>query len=408
MTDHRSPGAAEEKLKRQAAADLESVRVRLLLDQPFIGAILIRQNLIPVCDFRCPTAATDRRNIFVDPAFYFSLTAAERRFLLAHEVWHTVYLHFLRRGDHDPRRFNIAADMEVNEALRNEGFTVPVHALLPPREWRGLNAEAICEKLPTDREPPSPWFDTHLEKDRSDLPAVAGVRPENGGEPPVVDPDFRTEFGDDPEKSVREKVLEAAVQYEKLRGDLPDHLTRIVRRFRTGKLPWRELLAQFVTGAFGGTRRWLPPNRRYISRGLYLQSRRADRLQAVLAVDTSGSTARYLKLFAAELTGLLNSFGEYELTVICCDAAIQSVETYTGDHPFSGEKIDFRGGGGTDFEPVFRHVEKNLPDTRLLLYFTDGCGDVPEPPGYPVIWVVPPDGGGALPWGYELRLPAGE
>ena len=61
----RSPNEKEEKLKVQAAAELEADRVRLLLDQPFIGAFLIRQNLIPVVDSRCETAATDGQNIFV-------------------------------------------------------------------------------------------------------------------------------------------------------------------------------------------------------------------------------------------------------------------------------------------------------------------------------------------------------
>ena len=44
----RSPNAGEEKLKLKASAELEADRVRLLMDHPFVGAILIRQNLIPV------------------------------------------------------------------------------------------------------------------------------------------------------------------------------------------------------------------------------------------------------------------------------------------------------------------------------------------------------------------------
>ena len=94
--EYRSPNSQEEKLKSKAAQSLESDRVRLLMDQPFVGAILIRQNLIPVVDSRCPTACTDGQNIFVNPEFYLAMSPAERRFLLAHEVWHTVYLHFLR------------------------------------------------------------------------------------------------------------------------------------------------------------------------------------------------------------------------------------------------------------------------------------------------------------------------
>ena len=95
MMEFRSPNAEEEKLKVKAAAELEADRVRLLMDQPFVGAFLIRQNLVPVVDCRCETAATDGQNIFVDPVFYLNLKPGERRFLLAHEVWHTVFLHFL-------------------------------------------------------------------------------------------------------------------------------------------------------------------------------------------------------------------------------------------------------------------------------------------------------------------------
>ena len=162
--DFRHPNIQEQELKKKTVQSLEFDRVRLLMDQPFIGGILIRQNLVPVIDCRCPTAMTDGKNIFVNPFFYFSLKAAERRFLLAHEVWHTVYMHFLRRGSRKTERFNIACDMEVNEMLRQQNFSLPRSALLPPREWRGLNAESIYEKLPDYPEPPPEPFDVHWQK----------------------------------------------------------------------------------------------------------------------------------------------------------------------------------------------------------------------------------------------------
>ena len=95
-----------------------------------------------------------------------------------------------------------------------------------------------------------------------------------------------------------EKVIESAVQYEKLRGTLPGNIKKIVEQFQTVKINWRELLAQYLTPCFGSSRRWLPPNRRYISSGLYLQSRRDTFFQAVLAIDTSASTLDDLDLFA--------------------------------------------------------------------------------------------------------------
>lgn len=402
--DFRQPNIQEQELKKKTAQSLEFDRVRLLMDQPFIGGILIRQNLVPVIDCRCPTATTDGKSIFVNPEFYFSLKVAERRFVLAHEVWHTVYMHFLRRGSRKTARFNIACDMEVNEMLRQQNFSVLPNAVLPPCQWQGLNAESIYEKLPDYPELPPEPFDVHLQK--GETPSFPDYG--SGGGDPVIDSDFKVDFGNDPEEHIREKVIESAVQYEKLRGTLPGSIKKIVVQFQTAKLNWRELLAQYLTPCFGSSRRWLPPNRRYISSGLYLQSRRDTFLQAVLALDTSGSTSDYLEFFAAELTVLFNSFGQYELSVICCDAKIQSVKTYTQDSPFDGRNIRFQGGGGTSFIPVFQYVEENLPQTQILLYFTDGYGDVPEVPGFPVLWVITPGGRNSIPWGYEIKLPEAE
>ena len=399
MMKFRPPNEQEEKRKKAAAEILEADRVRLLMEQPFTGAVLIRMNLIPVVDHRCSTAATDGQNIFVNPDFYLKFSPAERRFLLAHEVWHTVYLHFLRRGGRDRGLFNIAADMEINSMLRQERFKVPDSALLPPESWKGLNAEEIYEKLRKKRQKPeNKVLDVHLEPEKP-----AEEEPGTDGEA-VVDPDYRVDFGRAPEDLAREKVMAAAAQYARLRGTLPSNLRKIVEEFRAGKLNWKELLGQFVTSFFGGSRRWLPPNRRYISGGLYLQSRRDARIQAVLAIDTSGSTTNDLPQFAAELVGLLNSFGQYELTVICCDAKVHSVETYTQDRPFDGKKVVFQGGGGTKFTPVFEHIREKLPEPQLLIYFTDGFGDVPKQPPYPVMWVITPNGENRIPWGYEVKL----
>ena len=402
----RSPNPQEEKLKIKASGSLEADRVRLLIDQPFVGAFLIRQNLIPVVDSRCETAATDGQNIFVNPVFYLGLSPAERRFLLAHEVWHSVYLHFLRRNGRDRELFNIATDMEINFMLKHERFKLPDSALLPPAGLEGLNAEEIYEELlklpasggrPLDSHPePGDPKEVTPENNDSDCDG-------NGSGEIIFDPDYKVDFGSHPEEQVREKVIEAAVQCEKMRGTLPGNIAQIVENFRSGKLHWKEILAQFVTSCFGGSRRWLPPNRRYISGGLYLQSRRDMQLKAVLAVDTSGSTGNDLPVFAGELSNLLNSFGQYELKVICCDSDIQSVQTFSDVSPFDG-KINFPGGGGTSFSPVFEYLEKEAEAPNLLIYFTDGYGDTPKKPPYPVLWVITRNGKNFIPWGMETNF----
>lgn len=165
-------------------------------------------------------------------------------------------------------------------------------------------------------------------------------------------------------------------------------------------------MAQFVTSCYGGSRRWLPPSRRHIGSGLYLQSSRKERLNAVVAVDTSGSTTGDLPQFFSELNSLLNSFGDYELTVIQCDCEIQKVETFDGYNPFHAPEWETCGHGGTDFRPPFDYVaEHSEVNPSCLIYITDGCGPAPDhAPAYPVLWLLTSDGAKPAEWGLELRL----
>lgn len=83
----------------------------------------------------------------MDIAFCAKLSADERLFVLAHETWHCVLLHMLRCQTRDPRAFNVATDMEVNRMLAKEGLKTPDWCLMPKREWEGLSAEEIYERV---------------------------------------------------------------------------------------------------------------------------------------------------------------------------------------------------------------------------------------------------------------------
>ena len=73
--------------------------------------------------------------------------------------------------------------------------------------------------------------------------------------------------------------------------------------------------------------------------------------------------------------------------------------------PFDpGKRFSFKGGGGTSFKPVFEYVATKCEQPDLLIYFTDGYGDVPEKPAYPVMWVITPGGKNIVPWGMEAKM----
>jgi predicted metal-dependent peptidase len=411
------------ELKRATLAELSRCRQRFLLKFPFTAAVMMRFDLVAVRDKRLRTASTDGRKIYFDVSFCEDLPPEERMFVLAHEVWHGILLHMLRGKGLERERFNRAADMEVNRLLRSEGIPVPRFALMPEPKWGDISAEEMYDKITVSRrrgagpDKTQPGVDGQFDEHIRD-----GDNPDDEGDSRRFavwdkwgevgyDRDYVPLVAVDVAEGIRAATLAAAQQIERQQGNLPRHLKGVVGRLLKGRIDWREQLAQFVTNAFGGSRRWLPPSRRHIGRGLYLQSSRQERLKAVVAIDTSGSTTCDLPRFFGELQGLLATFGSYEITVIQCDAEVQHVESFdetrTVDVLRLGlEELEFYGGGGTSFSPVFEYVAEHPElEPSVLIYITDGYGSVSvEQPPYPVMWLLTPDGVKPAVWGVEARL----
>ena len=447
----RNTNKSEEARKKICLEQLAQDRQLLLITWPFIGSIIMRMELIPVRDDRLDTASTDSNNIFVDIKFYSKLSPEERLFVLAHEVWHSVLLHFARRQKREIELFNIACDLEIHFTLQSEHMKEPFVLPHDPA-WKNLSAEEIYEKLLSIRKQqnspggkhmsiPS-WcaqkgnagktissfgdgqssFDKHLyQNDPPPSPQSQGngENGENGegksdnqdgknGElgsasnPFVIDQDYAPLVTSESVEQSRSRTIAAAQQIERRQGTLPANLKALLDKLQKPSLPWQEMLKQFVTTCYGGKRRWLPPARRYVWQDLYLPSIRDESLKAVVALDTSGSTKGDLPTFFGELVSLMRSFGKFELDVIQCDAKIQLVEHYTeANLPSPDKKWNVKGFGGTDFRPVFEYIQKQMreqPD--LLLFFTDGYGTAPERrPPYPVMWVLTSDGDVPAEWG---------
>ena len=424
----RQPNAEEEKRKALCLELLARDRQELLIKYPFTGSVLMRMELVPVRDDRLETACTDGNTIYADVDFYTRLNRSERLFVLVHEVWHTIMLHFARKHNRDAELFNIAADLEIHFTLQNEKFKEP-WVLPHDLSWAGLPAEEIYEKLLKDPRynnsskaaPAQPEngssgkfgsgsFDRHIyENERSAEAAgeviTAGNNNANSSGEFVMDGDYAPQVKSDTAERVRGRVVAAAQQIERMQGTLPGKIQELLRDLLEPSLPWQELLKQFVTTCYGGERRWLPPSRRHVWNDLYLPSMRSERLNAVVAVDTSGSTSCDLESFFAELVGIMKSFGGYDLTVIQCDAAIQKIEHFTEINPLNKQNIEVKGFGGTDFRPVFDYVKNAATRPDLLIYLTDGCGTAPdEAPSYPVMWVLTANGNAPAAWGKHLFL----
>ena len=134
-------------LKKKASEILSVCRRDILTKYPFIGSIALRMEMVPVRDVRVRTACTDGNSVYFDIAFLSSLSRDEQTFVLAHEVWHAVLMHLVRRHNRIPELFNIATDKEVNAMLQKDGFIAPKDLLFPTKEEEGKCAEEIYEML---------------------------------------------------------------------------------------------------------------------------------------------------------------------------------------------------------------------------------------------------------------------
>lgn len=368
-------------------------RVAFVLERPFLGFLAMRLTLQPVHDVRVPTAATDGVHLFFSAGFILSLSDDDRRFVLAHEVWHNALGHFERTTPGDREAWNLALDHEINALLAAEGLSVPAGAVLFP-DSLGANAEQVYNALAGGALPNrGPGADVHL---------PASVSSADDG---PFDQRFRPRPAALSRGEWRVWVATACARDRQAGRRTSDQVRLAVDSTLRPSLDWRAALESHLRRVAGGGSAWLPPNRRTVHRGLYLPSRRAHALVAVVAVDTSGSTLAHLPTFFAELRALLATFPGHAVTVLPCDDAVGEPMVCDAEHPLPESLPEMCGGGGTDFRPVFDWVDAAGLHPDVLVYLTDGYGPAPDhPPAVPVLWVLTPGGQRPAPWGATTFL----
>ncbi len=380
-----------------AYRSLLRARTTLLLKHPFFATLALR---LPLKEDRsCHSAWTDGSCFAYNPEYINALSQEKLVGLTAHLVMHPACRHHLRRGDRDFKRWNEACDHAINWILEDAGFTLP-DALKPRRDFLEMSAESIYlalageegEESTQEEEPDAAESSTESEEqeEQEQEENDSGDSEDENGLPGEVrdSPSLELEAEQDGEELLWEEALLSAASQARDMGKLPDGIARLVEDRLYPQLPWAELLARFIERNARTDYTWMMPNRRYLHQGLYFPSLLASELQQiVVAVDTSGSIEQEeLNQFAAEISAIMEQFPS-RLHLLYCDAAIQGYQQFErADLPIS---INPKGGGGTDFRPVFSKVTEEGIDVTCLIYLTDmECLQYPsEAPSYPVLWV---------------------
>ena len=381
---------------------LPAARAQLVLQHPFLGALLLRLTIR--VDDQCRSIATDGAEICYRPAFLAEMPLADIQFHLTHQVLHCALGHPWRRGHRLAAVWAMACDYAVNQLLVDEGFKLAPGAITNER-YRGLSAEEIYPllELGESREPfdDHEWSSPHHQS--FGLPSITTMTPKTAIETETQDGRHNSDASANGNIAERwQSNVTHIAQQLRGKGRLSASLQRALDGALQPVLPWQALLARFLASHARDDY----SHHRVSRRGgdALLPSLHSQQTNLVIAIDNSGSISDgELNEFIAEIDALKSQV-RAQVTLLACDVALHPACPWMFNATQAIQKPEeWAGGRGTRFKPVFEWVECEGRAPDALIYFTDAMGEFPEnEPAYPVLWLV--KGRGKVPWGTRVQL----
>lgn len=392
-------------LKESTQKAFNKAKVQLMT-QPnaaFVGSIFF--SVDHAWDNQQPTAYTDGRKIAFNEDYFNSLTPGVRVSLCAHEAWHIGLKHPVRmlEGKYDPKLYNIAADIVIDNMLEDDGFEIPPSGWFNLPEYKNQSTEQIYNKLLKDQQkgtpPPQPKGGEGVTSKGNDVnPAPQDGKGDDKGKPQQgqgnqpsqdyqqPDPSKAREL----EQEIDDLVLNSYIKVKaggKDAGNMPGELEMLIDQLTNPKLPWEVLLQNAMLAHNPTDYSMSKPNRRYLP-DMYIPSLDGESLDHIAATgDISCSvTDNEFNAYISEVDYIIDIMQPKKTSFTTFDTKIQ--DEYTFDEGETIRGLPFHGRGGTDLFPMMEHFKKVNPD--ILIVFSDlECRRYPieKKPPFDVIWV---------------------
>ena len=299
---------------------LIKARIEMLMSAPFFGNLATRLLLKDATDW-CPTAATDGKYFYFNRNFVAALSDQEVVFLVGHEVLHCVYDHMDadRRGDRDPRLWNIANDYVINADLidANIGEQIKLVEICFDWKYRGQVSEEIYDDLFKQAEEEGRVItqepmDIHLDRAEGDDEGAGGNKAngDDGEEGPVK---YTAEEKENNKQEFQNAVMQSAKAAGA--GNLPGGVKRMLDKLLNPTLDWRELLAMQIQSTIRSDYTYQTPSRKGQDSGFYLPGMdRETTIDIVAALDMSGSIMDEMAMdFLSEFKGIMDQYTDFNI-----------------------------------------------------------------------------------------------
>lgn len=353
-------------MDRTQALDQAKTAVFFEDNSAFLGCILNHMEFSWDSSIKTACVTSDMHFLW-NPDWFDELTFQERQIVLLHELWHIACLHAVRGEGRDPKIWNIACDLRINNDIaqgkRFNESSFPEGALIDHKyfdtDWTEEKIyEDIKDKYPEEQA----WGTEDVSLARGSMSS------------------------DDRMNQIQ--VVQKACTVGKFAGNLPGNVETLISGILKPKLPWKQILHNYLQDRINPEWSWSRPNKRY--QDMYLPSLLAQdgRLISVaMFLDTSGSIRKEdSERFISEVKYIHSEFQPAKLSVMEFDRTIRSIKEFEPEDTIKDWTI--KGSGGTSYIEVHNWIQKNKP--TLAIIFTDLYADPMEPVGKHtnLIWVV--------------------
>ncbi len=383
---------------------LAAARTRLILDKPFLGALALRLPMVAADPAWCQTAYSDARHFYYNPEYIDALSMEQAQFVLANQALHCALSHFARRQHRNRFRWEIACDHAINPLLVKDGLKPPPGTVVL-ESFEGMTAEEIypcIDENNSDEPEEQPQHEgdgSGEQKEESERGQKPDDQGKNEGAPR---PQPLTASEEESLAAQWQQRLAGSAQQAQQAGKLGGMLGRMVGELMQPKLPWRLLLARYLTQYARDDYSYMRPSRR--EGDMILPSLRSAQADILVALDTSGSISEQeIDEFMSEINAIKGQL-RARIVLHACDSKLAETGPWLFE-PWDEFRLpkEIAGGGGTDFRPVFEWVARQGREPDLMLYFTDALGEFPQrEPVFPVLWLV--KGKAGVPWGQRVQL----
>ena len=394
--------------------------MRMERDYNFLAVLMDNIDIYPNNKLPSLAACSFRRNCFnieYNPFIIFTYDKYTIRGAIKHELYHILNRHLQRgvqyekSGDYSHDIVNIGMDVSINQYINELEFNNEFITLESFRNYlsdKTIDVEEEREfeyyvELLKDSK-----FNNSPKKIREFLKKIVDQNKNNqqNQNDDCDDNDNNTDDDQDNEQERERVVKKRDMEQEhsgwdigdvpsevlehqlkemiqnaigRTNGSIPANIQAIIDElFDKPIIRWQDVLRTFmgkIPMPFKYTRARL--NRRMPTR-LDLSGKLPDRYYPIVCCfDTSASVSEEeIQICLNEVWNIVSmQKRRFEITVICCDAEINSITVIKKKDDF--KKIKICGRGGTAFSPVFEYLKDNRSKYKdaVVIYFTDGYGE---------------------------------